>query len=100
VEDGQVQEAIEGAGYAVRDYSGRGMYGKYCLAVESDDSPEQVLLSIVGEYTYTADNLDEVRALTEALKGCQTDTLGRGAILYWPGIEWVDTDPDEDDEDA
>ena len=97
MEDKQVREAIVGAGFPVRDYSGRGMYGKYCLAVECsrEDPPEKMLLSIIGEYTYTADNLDDVRELAEALKDCQTDSLGRDAILYWPQIEW-DDDCDEE----
>lgn len=31
-------ELIEEAGYEPREYSGRGMYGKYCVGFTTDDS--------------------------------------------------------------
>ena len=95
MEDTKVQQAITDAGFVPRDYSGRGMYGTYCLAIESDDDPCTTLLSIVGAFALLAETVDEVRELAEALKDCRTDTLGRGTIIYWPRIEWVDAEEEE-----
>jgi hypothetical protein len=56
---------IKDAGLQPRAYSGRTMYGKYCVGV-----------SLRG--LYEADGLP--------LKGSRTDSLGMGIILYWPNV--------------
>lgn len=58
--------AIRAAGHEPTSYSGRGMYGRYCIGVSLD-------------HINDADGLP--------LKGSNTDSLGRGIILYWPAID-------------
>jgi hypothetical protein len=56
-------------GTFVSDYSGRGMSGKVCVGIKSDD-PERILSLAVGA----------------GLKGARTDNLGKSVIVYWPHI--------------
>lgn len=63
-------------GYEPRAYSGRGMFGKYC----------------VGANIACEEDLWEIAiAAKEAdipVKRPLTDSLGRGMIAYWPSIPW------------
>jgi len=53
-----------------QEYSGRGMYGAECAAVS-------------GDYA-----MPIIEAAVEAgIKGARTDSLGKGVIVYWPGIK-------------
>ena len=62
-----------------RSYSGRGMYGKECVAVV-DVNPFQIGLLIGMESKELAEHLLNER--------CETDGLGLGRIIYWPNIPW------------
>ena len=67
-------DALEDAGYDPCAYSGRGMYGKECVALRGDNI-----------------NLWEVaRSLPEDLNVPEprTDSMGLGIVIYWPSYEW------------
>jgi hypothetical protein len=74
-------------------YSGRGMYGKRCIALTGDSVSEWGLAiqmaAIADEYDVTPYDLPEP----------STDSMGRGIVLYWRGLEWPEDrrDPDEDE---
>ena len=94
----------------VRQYSGRGMYGKQCLAIEGDFSACQEALA----YVIAALHEDLIVELDEAhdaekpyepsvdfedfvqktLKYSQ-DQMGLDVVFYWPRVEYVDTDDGE-----
>ena len=63
-------------GSELTDYSGRGMYGKTCAAI-STTSPACVI-----ESAQEADIL-----------GAHTDSLGKGHIVYWPGVAYDGEEP-------
>lgn len=65
--------ALQDAGYKPRGYSGRGMYGKECVAV-STDSPFAIGAAIV--------DIDVPEP--------QQDQLGKRFIFYWPSYPWVE----------
>jgi len=59
--------AAERDAYArVRSYSGRGMYGRECIAVRTD-WPEDLIADA-------------------GVAGARTDSMGRSSIVYWPAI--------------
>ena len=58
---------IEEAGLEPRAYSGRGMYGVYCVGCELDDD-------------------EELPTPLHQVPGVCVDSLGRGRIAYWPRI--------------
>lgn len=81
-----LQEMFEDAGLACRSYSGRGMYGERCLAVEFDAIGEILNAVAIGGDAA----VEHARTLARA----RTDSMGRGSILYFPGVPFVGTDSD------
>ena len=59
---------IRRAGLEPRDYSGRGMYGAYCVGVDLDHIGDISQLGKVPRATF--------------------DGMGMGVIAYWPSIAW------------
>ena len=79
--------------FNVRSYSGRGMYGKNCLAVDLTDSISHLFASII--YYTDDDNREE---LAEAFENMRQDSMGRGIVVYFPDVEYVDAGSIEDKE--
>jgi hypothetical protein len=63
----KVAEIVDGKVY--EDYSGRGMYGASCVGISCDD-----VFACIEQ------------AAKEGLRGAKWNSLGRGYIVYWPGI--------------
>lgn len=65
----------------VRSYSGRGMYGKTCIAVVTNDLWDLAIeLAQVAE----RDNL----GLLDLPGSPAQDSMGLGRVYYWPQLEW------------
>jgi hypothetical protein len=81
-------DLVEAAGGNVEQYSGRGMYGAQCVAVfTGGDDPHgyRFIADMVASEVMDADDMADV------LRAMAYDTLGRGAVLYWPRVrpaEW------------
>lgn len=91
------QEMLENSGYKTRDYSGRGMYGKKCLAVaiergEGSPSPFGIFSDVLRDLDSSdpAAYESDVEVVAKALEGTCADSLSLGAVVYWPGIKFVD----------
>lgn len=85
-------EALNTAGLKIRRYSGRGMYGKECVAVSDDRRLQEILADLVEAY---GDNLE----CAEAIRAARTDNMGLGIVVYWPHVAWPDDlEEDKDDE--
>lgn len=87
-------EAMQDMDFKVRRYSGRAMYGKYCVGVVTRDPFELGLL--IG--------LDLDSEMSEAFRnlGTRSDSLGLSTIFYWPSLEWpegVEEEDEDEDED-
>jgi hypothetical protein len=69
-------DVLEEAGYEPTSYSGRGMYGKFCVSVQGDDvSVWEVARSLRLNHLADEDlDIPEPRQ----------DQLGLGIVLYWP----------------
>ena len=70
----------------VRSYSGRGMFGKTCLAVHAPgEGALQDICYEAGEAGITVPR-------------ASIDSLGKGVVIYWPKVpfETSDTDPRDD----
>ena len=64
----RIREAAEVDGRSLRlDYSGRGMFGAKCLAIDCDDPMD--CIAEVG------------------IPGAKTDQMGRGSVVYWPAVQ-------------
>lgn len=109
-----LQDQFEEAGYAIRSYSGRFMYGRACVAVAATidgdkiDNVVEVMYNILNTVwenivqLETADSpeddtqdygeIRELRALVSQLGNVRWDSLGVGSIIYWPDIEYLEVD--------
>ena len=77
----ELKQLIEDAGYETRDYSGRGMYGKRCLAFIIEAGNE---LGAVAEMVYHSDDEEMVNIF----KTARTDAMGRDDIvIYFPSMK-------------
>jgi len=65
-----LQEVADEIGGELREYSGRGMYGKSCLGIVCDDP---------------SDCIEE--AVVRGIRGACRDSMGKQAIVYWPSIK-------------
>lgn len=74
-------EIIEDAGVELcSEYSGRGMMGRTCVGAVTDEPILKVLASMI-------DCIDDPADVGELLRRAQTDSMGRGTIIYWPSIK-------------
>jgi hypothetical protein len=89
------KDICENAGIETRSYSGRGMYGRNCLGIDSD-SDLGLLVSAMLEYVTDSledDDLhDAVRTIADAFRDMRTDSMGLGIIVYFPKIKWQHED--------
>lgn len=108
MESHEFAELIESAGYEVRSYSGRGMFGKQCIGVSTDDVFE-LIANITKEIVDTDiepvsrdSSTVRLNEWIELMTQIRTDSLGRGEIIYWPNMKWSAdiqaVDDGEDDE--
>jgi hypothetical protein len=93
-----IREAVDVLDDAIpfRAYSGRGMYGKDCAAIEIDD-PASLMhvgmaLALLVAREVEAKNISEddpSDVIDDAIadfRAPRLDSLGHGYVAYWPGI--------------
>ena len=71
-------DALTDLGYEPRSYSGRGMYGKECVAVTG------VSVWNVAQGLFSEQFDEDFSELPEP----KQDALGLGNVLYWPSYPW------------
>lgn len=92
MEKNRIQELLENAGYECRDYSGRGMNGKECLAVCTDKNVMNMFADILDviQDSEASEVKDLCADASYAFRMARTDQMGRlGIVLYFPGTEYV-----------
>jgi hypothetical protein len=73
---------LRALGYDPHSYSGRGMGGATCWAI---DVTPAILAAAILDYESDARLDPDTRAMAiRALRGCREDSMGRGAVLYFP----------------
>lgn len=71
----------ENAGLHTCTYSGRGMYGKECMAIAAGSLQEGLAQLIEGIPTASLDT-----DAATIVRGFRWDSLGDGVVIYWPDI--------------
>jgi hypothetical protein len=83
------KDLLEDAGYEPRSYSGRFMYGDQCVGVTLGG---ENLGTLVGDLIHTimdrTDDESALRDLADRLSNVRTDSMGRGIVVYFPGVKW------------
>lgn len=80
-----------GSDAKVRSYSGRGMYSKQCVGIETDES---IFKFTVGLCLTLGEEAEQLLDVGDP----KSDSMGMGSIIYFPRMEW--TDEEEGDEDC
>ncbi len=93
-----IQKLCENTDLNVRSYSGRAMYGRQCLAITCEGAGQfinQLLHSAVDEGLDTED----LREIADACATLREDSMGLDRVIYFPVIEFCDSDDEGDDEE-
>ena len=90
-----LMNAIENAGYEPRSYSGRGMYGKECLGVTVDR--ETSVFQLAAQIITASDDPGAMADFLSDVRVAE-DSMGMGTIVYFPRIDWIDRDADDEEE--
>lgn len=100
----QMKDVIESAGFRSRSYRGRGMT-KDCIGFctnKSAISAIGTMLEVIAEN----DSIEEVLDFAKAIRKAGADSMGRGSIVYFPGLAWdpawkeMDEDGDDENEEG
>jgi hypothetical protein len=93
-------QALEDAGYGPYSYSGRAMYGRKCVGVtvKRDVSAFRLAAEIAvalldGDITQGPNDVEDLARL----RVCE-DGMGLDSVIYFPGVEWKESDEEESDE--
>jgi len=82
-------DLLEDAGLETRSYSGRGMYGKECVAFTVSEGELIGSIASVVEVCAVNYELETVSEFVKTLKRASTDQMGRdGVVVYFPRYEW------------
>lgn len=100
----ELQGIVEDAGFETQSYSGRGMYGRKCLSfnLDQDDNEFDAFLSIaesIQSYVESHDDGLELEDITSYFMGAKSDSMGLGTVVYFPEIDWEDSEYQEEDEE-
>lgn len=97
-----LQQLCEDLGYDTRSYSGRSMYGKECLGIDLDSGLGSFIGDVIrGLSEVDSDTLldhESAHDVAEAFDDMQTDDMGRGMIVYFPGTPFTDNECDDEDD--
>lgn len=79
----------------VRDYSGRGMYGRKCLGIDCND-PLECFSQLVSLFCNEYEDASDVREALECLGDPKWDSMGLDYILYFPMMKWIEEESEEE----
>jgi len=88
-------EVIESANYEVRAYSGRGMYGRSCIGIDVAQGVSMFKVGVDVANMATTLGYEDLAEDIGDLRVAQ-DSMGLGAIVYFPNVAW----PEEEAEDV
>ena len=83
-------DTLEECGFEPRSYSGRGMYGKNCIGVATDDIFD---LGFQVESALSGEDIGHIPP-------CRTDSMGMDTIVYRPDLAWPEDDSDDTEEES
>ena len=93
--DSLMQEIAEEAGLNPRSYSGRGMFGKQCLAITTDANPFLAMAQLIESARQNTDPDQALEDLQDALSSASMDQMGLGTVIYFKDIPFTMDDSDD-----
>ena len=83
-------------GVSVDSYSGRFMYGKRCLSINGSLSDCMRAIADNIALAQREGTEDDILSYMQNILVYKSDNLGRDVVLYWPKVEYVEDDHNED----
>lgn len=80
-------DALGSQGLDPREYSGRGMYGRQCIAFDCDMVPEGYA-DLIEALSRSLMEVASTEDIAELIRFSRYDTCGLGMIIYFPRLEW------------
>lgn len=80
-----LEDHAEDIDYTVRSYSGRSMYGKNCIGIDTDN-----VYTTIALLAFQAGQ-DDFEHFQDLIDSMRVDSMGKGSILYWPKETFVET---------
>ena len=77
-------EIIKRCDFNYRKYSGRAMYGKECIAIDSDSSNTY---SITLQLIQSCEDMEEVYEMCDILQDTRIDSMGVYYVVYFPKVK-------------
>ena len=85
-------DLLRECGLEPQSYSGRGMYGRRCVAVVGES--QLVILSMIVSASHGSDWSDSA---PELIRTAHADSMGYDVVVYWPDHEWDNTMDEAED---
>lgn len=84
-----LQKFLEFAEFDCQSYSGRGMYGKSCLAVNALGLEEFIKRTLSAAFDIEGDfEHFQSSNVMDQIEGFRTDSLGKQMIIYFPEVQF------------
>lgn len=98
-EKSKLQKALEATDRETRSYSGRGMYGKSCLAFTVDSGDLGEVVADLMQYVAEKGDTDRfiVDSISDAFRNMSSDSMGMGSVYYFKRIPYVASETEEDE---
>ena|SRR5665213_2861738 len=96
-----LQKLIKKAGFKTQSYSGRGMYGKYCLGVSLKEGQTtgkflSKAIMTIREYCDSDEVFEILPDFADLCDSMCEDSLGLGKIVYFPGVSFGGDDEEDE----
>ena len=88
-----LQTVLEILEFDCFNYSGRGMYGRSCLAIKTEDSLGEFFAQFLGACVSCGEDsaIDEeaLAQMQEAFQEMRQDNLGSKLLIYFPKVQFL-----------
>jgi len=88
--------------FEVRQYSGRGMYGKQCLGIVVPGNAYQAAgacMTLACTIIEASEGTGPALEILEHLQHAQMDNMGYDTVIYFPDVAWQEEEDEYEDEE-
>lgn len=93
----KLQEALEDLGHECQSYSGRCMYGETCVGVVIENSTSEFSIGFEVARHFIENDIELSGQEEHDFCRAKSDSMGRDTIIYWPDVQYVDYDDEDED---
>lgn len=102
MEKSALQEMLEGLkslySFKIRDYSGRGMYGRQCLSIITDHHSVHSF-ELAFQLGRAAADSGCFQDVEDMICDTREDSMGFSSVIFWPQVQYVADEPEQENVD-